>query len=103
MPGPEVPSIGIDFSQYAALKKEGKLTLGNAGNSKMRGVIFKKKFDEDNGEELDPLIIPVNPKELHRAIAAFGAVIDGMNEMLKDLGKLGIDVSKPAPLEQQAK
>jgi hypothetical protein len=93
--------IGIDFSRYAEHKAKGCLTLQPAGKTSTRAVMFKQKFDSDTRDELDPQMISVNPKDLHASIAAFQAQIDGMNEMLKDLGELGIDVSPPAPPGQK--
>jgi hypothetical protein len=66
------------------------------GASKTRAALFKQRFDPESGAETEPLIIHVNPKELHASIAAFQAQIDGMKAMLADLGKLGIDVT-PQP------
>jgi hypothetical protein len=101
MANPEAPNIGLDFSKYNELKarKKGGISLGLAGNSKTRAVMYKQQYDPEHGEELDPLMISVNPKALHASIAAFEAQIDGMKAMLEDLGKLGVDVSPPTPPE----
>jgi len=99
----EAPSINIDFSKYNELKarKRGGVVLALAGNSKTRAMLYKQQYDQEHGEELDPLAISVNPRGLHASIAAFQAQIDGMKAMLADLEKLGINTSPPAPPEQE--
>lgn len=88
--------MNIDFTQYAELKMKGALTAHKIGN---RAVMFKRVFHAETGEELDPQTVPVNVKELHKALDHFAAQTAGITAFLADLQALGVDISKPAPKE----
>lgn len=90
------PSVNIDAAKYLENKAKGAISIALVPNSKTRAVAYIRQFDGSTGAELDPQMLPVNPRTLQEALKAMKSITDGINAILADLKALGIDITPPA-------
>lgn len=86
--------IAIDFSQYAASKAKGTLSIQLVAGSKTRAILCRQNFDQSTGVEIDPTIVPLNARMLLEGKKQMQAQIDGIDAVLADMTVLGLDVSR---------